>query len=255
MKRLLLAWAASGVLACGAHAAPSAPSYAAISLVGDKLDIVTYQPKVGTRLDNNSHTPLTLSEDELDAAALRAIGHSLHDAAPGAPVALLAASTPDSFADQDHIFNSNHVTLPAEIDAAVHREGVTMLVLVTKHRGEAHLKQRNSFVGSGMLDGLGYYLDTNKRTRNYDTNVRSTGYLAPYVYADVSLIDVTTSTIVRQATIMSGYVIGTSNNGQAVHPWDALSNEEKVEQLKSLLTKELQETVPALINGERPKAE
>ena len=255
MKRLLLAGAATSVLACGAHAAPSTPSYAAISLVGDKLDIVTYQPQVGSRLDNNSHTPLMLSADELDTAALRAIGQSLHDAAPGAPVALLAASTSDSFADQNRIFSSSHVTLPAEIDAAVHREGATMLILVTKHRGEARLKLRNGYVGSGMLDGLGYYLDTIKRTRNYDTNVRSTGYLAPYVYADVSLIDVATSTVLRRASITSGYVIGTSNGEQAVHPWDALSNAEKVEQLKSLLTKELQETVPALINGAAPKAE
>lgn len=251
MKRLLLAAAAS-VLACGAHAAPS---YAAISLVGDKLDIVTYQPQIGSRLDNNSHTPLELSADELDMAALRAIGQSLHTAAPGAAVALLAASTPDSFADQSRIFSGNHVTLPAEIDAAVHREGATMLILVTKHRGEARLKLRDSFVGSGMLDGLGYYLDTNKGIRNYDNNVRSTGFLAPYVYADVSLIDLATSSVVRRTSIMSGYVIGTSNGNQAVHPWEALSNAEKVDRLKALLTRELRTTVPALISGETPKGQ
>ena len=255
MKRHLLAWGAASALACGAHAAPATPSYAAISLVGDKLDIVTYQPQIGSRLDNNSHTPLTLTEDELDTAALRAIGHSLHTVAPGAPVALLAASTPDSFADQDRIFNGDHVTLPAEIDAAVHREGATMLVLVTKHHGEAKLKMRNAFVGSGMLDGLGYYIDTNKHNRVRETAVRSIGYLAPYVYADVSLIDVGTSTVVRHATIMSGYTIGTSNNAEAVHPWDALSNAEKVERLKSLLTRELQDTVPTLISGEPAKAD
>lgn len=255
MHRHLFATAAACLLASVAHAAPATPSYAAISLVGDKLDVVTYQPRVGSQLDSNSHMPLRLTEDALDTTALRTIGQSLRELAPGVPVALLAASTPDSFADQDRIFSGSHVTLPAEIDAAVHREGATMLVLVTKRHAEARLRSLNGDLGSGTLDGLGYYLDSNKRLKNRDTGVRSIGFLAPFAYVEVSLVDLATSTVVRQAAITSGYVIGASDNGGAVNPWDALNGEQKVARLESLLSGELQRVLPALIKGEPSKTD
>ena len=240
---------ALGLLACSAHASPPTPSYAVLSLVGDKLDIVTYQPQVGTQLDSNSHLPLTLSQDELDTAALRAVNRLLRASAPGAPVALLAASTADSFAEQGRMFNGDHVTLPAEIDAAVRREGVTTLVLITKHRGEARLEVQNGYIGSGKIEGLGFYMNTIKRMKEHETGVRSIGYLAPFVYVDVALVDVATSTVTRQAAITSGHVIGSSNNPDGVNPWDALSAEEKVSTLKRMLSQELEAVVPALLKG------
>lgn len=253
MKRLLWSSTAALLLSCGAQAATSAPSYAVIALVGDQLDIVTYQPQVGSELDSNTHMRLPLSEDELDTAALRAINRSLRASRPGAQIALLAASTPDSFADQDRLFNGDHVTLPAEIDAAVHREGASTLVLVTKHRGDARLQVADGVIGSGKLDGLGYYLDTNKHLRNREKGVRSIGYIAPYVYVDVNLIDVATNTLLKRSTIATGYVIGTSRRAEAVNPWDALTSQEKVATLKSLLTRELQSTMPTLLGDAAAK--
>lgn len=247
MKHHLLASLAALLLASGAQAAAPAPSYAVISLVGDQLDIVTYQPQVGSQLDSNSHLRLTLSEDALDTAALRVINRSLRASQPGAQVALLAASTADSFANQDRLFSGSHVTLPAEIDAAVHREGASTPVLVTKHRGEARLHVADGFVGSGKLSGLGYYLDTNQELETRDTQVHSLGYLAPFVYVDVNLIDVATNTLLKRATIATGYVIGSSNRAEAVHPWDALTSQEKVDTLKRLLTQELQTALPTLL--------
>ena len=253
MKRLLWSSTAALLLSCGVQAAPSVPSYAVIALVGDQLDIVTYQPQVGSQLDSNTHMRLALSEDELDTAALRAIDRSLRASRPGAQVALLAASTPDSFADQERLFSGDRVTLPAEIDAAVHREGASTLVLVTKHHGEARLQVADGFIGSGKLSGLGYYLDTNKHLRSIDKGVRSVGYLAPFVYVDVNLIDVATNTLLRRETIATGYVIGSSHRAEAVHPWDALTSKEKVATLKSLLTQELQATLPALLGDATAK--
>jgi hypothetical protein len=254
MNRLLLTSMAALLMVSGARAARVASSYAVISLVGDQLDVVTYQPQVGSQLDNNSHMRLVLSQDELDTAALRAINRSLRAALPEAQVTLLAASTPDSFANQDQLFNGDHVALPAEIDAAVHREGAAMLVLVTKHRGEARLHLYNGFVGSGRLEGLGYYLDSDKHLKDIDTGVRSVGYLAPYVYVDVNLIDVATGKLLNRATIATGQVIGTSNGATAVHPWDALTSEEKLSRLKEMLASELEKTMPALLGAETPKA-
>src|ERR1041385_2289274 len=55
MKPYLLASIAGLLLGASAHAAPS---YAVLSLVGDKLDVVTYQMATGSKLDANSHNAL-----------------------------------------------------------------------------------------------------------------------------------------------------------------------------------------------------
>ncbi len=255
MKRPLLAVLGQALLACGVHAASAAPSYAVLSLVGDKLDIVTYQPQVGTQLDSNSHLALTLSQDDIDTAALRAINRSLRANAPGTPVALLAASTADSFAEQGRMFSGAHVTLPAEIDAAVHREGVTTLVLVTRRRAEARLQAQDGYVGSGKIEGLGFYVNTIQRMKSRETGNRSIGYLAPFVYVDVALVDVATATVTRRATIATGHVIGTAHNPAGVNPWDALSAEEKVSMLEQMLSEELEAVVPTLLkDGARQSA-
>jgi hypothetical protein len=79
--------------------------------------------------------------------------------------------------------------------------------------------------------------------------VRSVGFLAPFVYVDVWLIDVATGTVTRRAAITSGHTIGTSNNPEGVSPWDALSTQEKVATLKRMLAQELAAVVPALVTG------
>ena len=252
MKRLLLAAAAGLLLGAAAHAATS---YAVISLVGDKLDIVTFQPQIGSQLDNTSHMPLALPQDDLDTAALRAINRALKATQPDAQIALLAASTADSFADQDRIFSGSHVTLPAEIAAAVQREGAARLVLVTKHHGDARLQGTGGSVGSGKLDGLGYYVDTDSHTRDVDAAVQPVGFIAPFVYVDVSLIDLATSSVVRRTVVMSSKVIGTSNKDKAVHPWDALTGKEKVDMLMGMLSTELQRVVPQLVADGAPPAQ
>ena len=183
MKRQLLASIAGLILGSSAQAAPS---YAVLSLVGDKLDVVTYQPTTGSRLDTNTHVPLVMPQDELDIAALRAINRSLKSSVPGAQVALLAASKAEDFDGQENIFGGGRVTLPAEIDAAVRREGASILLLVTKHQGEARMQAAQTKLGSGRVEGLGFYLDGNKNMKDLDTGARSKGYIAPFVYIDVS---------------------------------------------------------------------
>jgi hypothetical protein len=247
MKRPLLAAIAGLMLGAAAHAAPS---YAVLSLVGDKIDIVTYQPVVGSQLDSNSHALLALPQDELDVSALRAVNRALKAATPDAQVALLAASTAADFAGQDRIFDGDHVALPPEIDAALRREGATMLVLVTKHHGEARMRALNDKLGSGRVEGLGFYLDGNKQIYNRDTAITSVGYIAPFVYVDVSLVDLGTRTATRRATIESGRVIEAAHNASGVNAWDALSAAEKVAMLTALLSSELDTAVPALL-GER----
>ena len=242
-------------LALPAHAqAPQAPSsYAVISLVGDRLDVVTYQPQVGSLADANSHSALRFSEDLLDTVALRAVNRAMKATVPGADIALLAATEPSTFADQSRFFEGNHVKLPHEIDEAVHRENIATLVLLTKHRGEAKLAVRDGSMSGGKLEGLGFYVDSNMRMESADRVHHSYGFIAPFVYVDVSLVDVASGRVVRQTSITATETIASSSNEQGADPWGAMTTKEKVSALSGLLSENLAAAIPHLVDPSQPE--
>ena len=255
-SRFLVALAtAAAALALPAHAqAPQAPpAYAVISLVGDQLDVVTYQPQVGSLMDANSHAPLRLSQDLLDTVALRAVNRALKATLPGTDVALLAATEPGTFVDQARFFDGGHVRLPHEIDEAVHRENASTLVLLTKHRGEAQLAVRDGHLSGGKLEGLGFYIDTNMLMESADKQHHSYGFIAPFVYVDVSLVDVASGKLVRQTTIKATQTIMSADNAQGADPWGAMTAKEKVSALSSLLSENLAASVPHLVDPSQPE--
>lgn len=253
--RLTLALAALlPALAVPAHAqAPQTPpTYAVLSLIGDQLDAVTYQPQVGTLLDANSHQAMPMGADIMDTVALRATNKALRDAGPVADVALLAASAPDVFVDESRFFVGNQVKLPPDIDAAVAQARAGTLVLITKHRADARLKVWHGFIGSGKIEGLGFYLDTVHRIRDGETNQRAIGFLAPFVYVDVTLVDTASHTVVRQTTITASETITAASNEAGASVWGALTTEQKMAALRELLSTNLAAVVPRLVQPTAP---
>lgn len=229
------------------------PSYAVISLVGDQLDVVTYQPQIGSLVDTNSHAPLRLSEDLLDTVALRAVNRAVKATVPGADVALLAATEPATFADQGRFFAGSQVKLPREIDEAVHREKVSTLVLLTKHKGEARLAVKEGYLGGGKLEGLGFYVDTKMPMETADHLHHSYGFIAPFVYVDVSLVDVDSGKLLRQTSIKAAETIASSGNTEGADPWGAMTAKDKVSALSGLLSENLAAVIPHLVDPSQPE--
>ena len=255
-SRFLLALAAllpSLALSAHAQSARAPADYAVISLVGDKLDVITYQRQLGTLADANSHLPLRFSEDLLDTVALRAINRAMKATQPHAEIALLAATLPATFANQASFFDGDKVRLPAEIDEAVHQERAASLLLVTKHRGEAKLAVRDGHLGSGKIEGLGFYLDPDMPMETADHLHQSVGYIAPFVYVDVSLIDVATGRLLRQTTIQATETVTSSSNEQSADAWGAMTPKEKVDALSGLLSRNLAAAVPHLVDPSQPE--
>ena len=258
--RLLPAFGAALLaLASLAHAqAPQpAPTYAVLSLVGDQLDAVTYQPQTGTLLNANSHQPMPMKADILDTAALRAMNKALRAAGPVTDVALLAASEPSVFTNVPRYFVGNQVKLPADLEAAIAEAKANRLVLITKHYGEARLRSGDGFIGSGKLEGLGFYVDTVHQMHNLDENKRAPGYLAPFVYVDVTLVDTASHQILRQTTITASETIAAADNRDGAGAWEVLNAEQKIAHLTNLLTQGLADAVPRLVQPDasaRPAA-
>jgi hypothetical protein len=242
------AWLALSLSAAGnACADNESRVYAVVSLVGDQISVVTHQEATGSSLDKNVHVSIPVTGGVFDKTALLAADEALKRHDPSARVTLLAASTADLFEHQDRFFEGNRVALPKEIDAAAKTAGATLLVLVTKHRAEASLQAQSEKLGSGKLEGLGFYVDREKVLRRSDSGERGKGFLAPFVYIKVSLVDLATSTVVREQVVTVAMALSAARAKESGDPWDVLGPADKIEILRKMLQKELPRVVSEIV--------
>lgn len=238
----ILLLAASAV--CGA----SDRTYAVLSLIGDQLMLVNRAAATGSNVDRNTRQFVALPNAALDNAALRAVEDALKTADPGAQVALLAARDPDLAKAQAKALDAGGgagLVLPALKDVLA-KVNATHLILVSKHRGEARMEIANGKAGSGYLEGLGFYIDRLYPLRDLTTGEHTDGFLAPFAYFRVALIDLATSRVLGEETVTASQGIGARDQ---INPWDTLSSAEKVAYLDGFIREGAQRVVTRLVTA------
>ncbi|MCV2349631.1 hypothetical protein [Paucibacter sp. Y2R2-4] len=257
MKRRTFLTATSGLLALNFYGIPakaagdsSRPKFAALSLIGNTLNVITYRPTVGTKLDSNLKQSADLPGAPFDITALRTIQSAIGASDAGRDVLLYTAPKTELFGRPGALFDGDQLRLPNDLAASMKKDGATHLVLVTRSRHEAQFKVTTGTIGTGQLEGIGFYIDRHKKTRNLDSGEHSFGYLAPFVCLQLSLVELSSAKVLRQETINASKIIGTVQNPQdGLNPWQALSNEEKVSTLDQMIERELQFNTAKLIEG------
>lgn len=225
--------------------AAAATKYAVLSLIGDAMTLVTYAPQVGSRLDTNQRDPVALKDPVYDRAAARAVELALQKADPQSTAIVFASSSPALFSEQRKLFEGSRVVLGDDFGASLRKSGATHLFLLTKHRAEARLG-KDWTAGSGYLEGLGFYIDRQLVTQRNQTGEEGYGFLAPYVYIKVSLIDLASSTIVGEEAIAASRAVSLPRS-QSRNPWEALTPEQKATALRELIESEVDRVVPQLL--------
>ncbi len=225
----------------GAAAPASARNYAVVSLMGDKLNLVGHRMSTGSHLDRNSHESFAVSGGVFDQAAMVAAHEGLKRADADATVHVFAAgSGGELFDNQGRFFDGAKVSLPPVLATPLDQDGATHLLLITKHRGEARLKTADgNSLGSGKLEGVGFYIDRTKRMRRSDTGEASSGFLAPFVYIKLCLIDLKTSTVLHEQSVIASSTLSTARAKEGMDPWDVLSATEKVDTLRGMIHDEV----------------
>ena len=251
MKRRLLAWVLSGTawlgMATAAEAAEAPRTYAVISLIGDKMNVVTYQKSTGSGIDRNRRETVDITDGLFDKIALSTIEKALN-AQPDKPRSLLfELAAPSLFSRQDRFFDDGKLILPEAVHAALKGDGATHLLLVTKFRAEARMQANGSKLGSGVVEGIGFYVDHVSPMISGETRRKSNGFLAPYAFMRLSLVDLGSSTVLRQKFIEASTMVITADTKDAYNPWDTLSSAEKVEHLRYLIDTELAKGVASLL--------
>lgn len=231
-----------------AAAQDAAPTYAVLSLIGDELTLVTYQPSVGRSTDANLRQVVPLNDDTFDRRALAVCERSIRRAVPGARVSAFRSSDRALYAGQQDLVTDDARAGRFLQSIVKDLQGNTrFLVLVTKHRGDTRLRFADSSGGTGKLNGLGFYIDRVQGARSVETGESGAGYIAPYAYLSVSLVDVASGKVIRTVTATESQPIGSTRSKSSTDPWAALSAEEKVESVQQLIERGLDRIVPLAV--------
>ncbi len=251
--RLVLALGLGLVLACSANAQgvdESMKKVAIVSLIGDVMTVDTYRPRVGTGVDSNHRDVIPIQTPVFDHTALLAAGDALTKLNPAAAVVSLAVPAPDSESDPARLVVDGKVAAASAFIATLKEQGFTHLLTITKHRAPARLHFVGSTVGSGYLQGIGFYIDNDYRTSRGDTGETGKGFMAPYVYIKLTLVDLGSLQLRGEETVTASVARSAARNKDGFSPWGAMTPEQKVGMLKSMIKRHVSEAVPLLF---RPK--
>jgi hypothetical protein len=255
MQKVLYRIACTLLLAAAqAHAAGSEPPrYAMLSLIGDKLDIVVYRMQTGSNIEQNRHEAFPINDPLFDNTAVSAAADAVRKVVPGAELVALNSRSAALFEKQRELFDErdSKVSLPDAIKTALQEQKATHLILITKHRDDARLAFRDRYDGSGKLEGLGYYIDgvTFTETNPGEGDTTGRGYLAPYAYMKVSLIDAQTSKLIGKQIVKASKALSVARAKDSANPWDTLTSEQKVRIMDQMVRREITRVVLELLKA------
>lgn len=121
--------------------------------------------------------------------------------------------------------------------------------MITKQRAQARLKFASSSVGSGYLEGIGFYIDNSLNTIRVDTQEKSRGMIAPYVYIKLALVDLASLQQIREQVINDSTTRSAAGHAEALDAWGAVTPEEKVSLLQELIRENVSAAIPLLFKS------
>jgi hypothetical protein len=231
-----------------AKAAPR--SYAVLSLVGNAIHIYTVRPEVGTRTEGESRHVLAIAEQVFDTAALHAANAAIKQVQPDAKVVLMMTQDAGLYAAQNAMFEAPGANQDNRnyLIGLLKERAVSHLVLVTTQRDHAYFKLTNGSAGTGLLEGLGFYIDDTTHFRNTKTFDSSRGMLGPFAYIRMRLLDATTLALVKEVkATRSSIVTKPSSEPSAMEMWTSLKTADKISHLNSLLGEAVTEGMTPLL--------
>ena len=191
-----------------------------------------------------------MSSPIFDHAVLLDVGDASTRLFPGLTPVFLGNSATGPKLDGSKWLADGQPSPTDAITTELRKEGFSHLIVAIKVRAPARLRVSDGAVGSGYLEGLGFYIDREYEVTDLDRNITSMGFIAPYAYIRLVLIDVQTQKVIAQQRIQVSRVKPTAKSQDGFDPWDSLGAEEKVVLMKVLLNTGISDAIPLLF---RPK--
>ncbi|MEO7743066.1 MAG: hypothetical protein ABIR98_09030 [Usitatibacter sp.] len=220
--------------------------YAVLSLVGDQLLISQRGVSTGSRLDRNTREFVRLAGPAFDHEALFAIEDAIKRSGKGVEVVLLGTNDPALFEAQRRVLDEegSTQTLLSAVQAVAASASATHLILLSKYRGDARLRVADGHVGAGTLEGLGFYLDHTSRMRSAHTGEQSQGFIAPFAYMRLSLVELPGGKLLREENVTASTTVASQKSDAT---WQILTAEQKARILRGLIRREIDRVIPLLL--------
>ncbi len=235
--RLTVTLAASLTLVGAANAQQSSASgktIAIVSIIGDTVSVVSQQKQTGRLVNANRKQTVDLPEQGIDSDIMSVADNVVKKLCSNCKTALLkvkAVETPEE----------GEKMLPGLLGAAKNAKADRLIVL-TKHREDARIDYNGQTKGSGKLTGLGFYLDGSSEMKDEKTLAITNGFLGPFTYFKLHVIDVNTGDVLYSQGLTSGKAY-TVNEKETFGVWNAIPDDKKIpvllEMIKAQLDREL----------------
>jgi hypothetical protein len=222
---------------------------AVTSLIGDVITVDIYRKRVGTMIDSNLQEKLPVPTAVFDELALKTASDAVTKALPSASTATLSVAAPGSDLDPAQFLVDGRIAASHRLAVALRDAGFTHLLVITKQRAQARLKFASSSVGSGYLQGIGFYIDNSLNTMRLDTQEKSRGMIAPYVYIKLALVDLASLQQIREQVINDSTTRSAAGHAEALDAWGAVTPEEKVSLLQELIRENVSAAIPLLFKS------
>jgi hypothetical protein len=229
--------------------------YAVLSLIGDNLTIVQFSTTTGTMLNKTPRTLIPVKTPMLDDVALLAVEEAVKRADTGARLDLLSSSDPVLYQFQNGLFSAtgDSATVQSALRSVLKNSTADRLILVSKHRADAHFQLVDSLIGEGKLEGLGYYIDNTISLKMVDSGATDVGFLAPFAYLKVSLIDASSLLVLRTKLVSESEIIANAGSIDApLNAWQVLTQKEKIEHTTKLIQRAIRLAIPDVVGSSPP---
>jgi hypothetical protein len=226
--------------------------YAVLSLLGDKLLVAQYYPnESGFRSDGGLQALVSLDDNSFDKTALQTADKVIKTFEPAAKPVLLVARDTSLYEAAAGVAKAGQSSkaLLERLAPMLRGSGATHLVLFTKLKQPARVQKfKDTALGSGDLEGLGFYVDTGRGGPN-EPGSQAEAVFGPFAYFRMELIDLARGEIVKEERVAASRAFAAAQSG---NPWGLMNNKEKVVALQDVIRRETEKVLPSLL-GKGPR--
>ena len=217
--------------------------FAALSLLGDSVQLLSLTPARGDTVQSGEWT--STPAGGLDNAVLQALNEAVKAGGKDREAKLYTSTTRSLFGDPANLFVDGKLSLPGKLGEAVRQSGAAKLLLVTRSRQEPALAAALPARILATLEGPGFVLDQRPSAQIGFDGQPGLAVLAPYVSIRVALVDLGDLKLKREQSLAVAGRLPVA--ADAANPWAATTAEQRAKALEALIETELPKAVAGLV--------
>ncbi|KQV45828.1 hypothetical protein [Duganella sp. Root336D2] len=225
-------------------------SVAVLSLAGNSLALHVQRHQVGSRTESSPVEVRRMEDQVFDQAAIIAARSSLLKLLPDAKLNLMMTQDKGLYSAQNELFEhpEQHVEDRNYLKTLLKEQGVSHAIVISKFRSVAAIKLLDATVGSGALEGLGFYVDDMIDTLNRRDDTRSRGMVAPFAYVRVRLLEADSLNVIGEGTAKQSFILARpSADSSGMDTFNKMTGADKVKNVRTALEYAMEAILPGVL--------